>query len=1117
MEGAPPTTSTNFFFGTWNVGTAPPPEDLSDFLCLHHKECGIYAITLQEVVPLKLSNLNKYNKNPDLWNTAILNELGPNYSMYYAKQLFGLTLSVFVHRKLLQFMSNMQETTISCGIFKPVPNKGAIVLSFLFHDRPFCFIASHLTSGRGKNIRRMEDFQRIVKECTFGQSSMSPFPFSNPRLSLFEHDFVFWMGDLNYRLDSAISHSQVEEYLKHQKAFKTKLTKAQDLMQSNTLGAVTQRTYFTSASLTPLSSLLLYDQLLLHRLNKVAFSSFEEMRISFPPTYRYDEGTNTYDTSHKLQVPAWCDRVLFFTADPRVREKRLIVEKEDKEKKELEAAMKNQAKMERRLTRKSRNRASVNLGTDDISLDDDWDMIDPDDSTDTFNSRLSSKDRNSTKSKHDEKDDANSVHASDSSVRTHSPQLSEQDHSANHPHKSNTQSDGNSQKPADAPPTQNTNHPAKPTFTPKKLAVPKNFQISASKDQIPHLSLSSQPSPLHPSPTEKKPNERNSTQNLAITNSLRSSPFMTRPQASPRLPSDSPTPTTSSTASSGPTSPVTPSENKESSSCALTSNQNVVLRPIFSQFNQPLSSTAPTDTPVQFQSAFLPPHLFEGFSFFFITPLLYTSHQHLAISDHRPVSALFALTLFPFTHFDANTAKRNLFCESHFAVEEEKKRDTHPLPRPFHIEALVVDHGLECLNDEVSKVLRKGDEMREKRREWRRSKGRPWEGEDEWRSVWGEEAEEKKREEELRKDEERQRAEEQRQEEDRRKEREQRNKMLSELVETKQSPKPNTLPSPFAPSDAAAPSLDESLDRPRPPPMNMSALLSEISQPTKLRSTQMLIEKHAEEREREEEARRAKWEAEEKERARRAKERLEREMERRREEEEKKAAELVEEEVDAETAQANRVKQLKRQFETGKAQSSIDTRLGLDLARPVQALKLQSEFTEQLSLSLLHRPAGLPEARDIHSRRLLSVADHANPHAVKHKPVGGVGMFSALSVTRRVVMLPTLAPSIRLPRRKLLLSSPLGQCGVWSVDGDVGLGRVVEGVDLRRLEVARRMEERKEKGTEKKAKDAPEKKKKNSVKSGPNKTGTDARKPEMSASMQQSALVLQALLNRKKD
>lgn len=42
----------------------------------------------------------------------------------------------------------------------------------------------------------------------------------------------------------------------------------------------------------------------------LTFPYYSEARITFLPTYKYDIGTDTYDTSEKARIPAWCDRVL---------------------------------------------------------------------------------------------------------------------------------------------------------------------------------------------------------------------------------------------------------------------------------------------------------------------------------------------------------------------------------------------------------------------------------------------------------------------------------------------------------------------------------------------------------------------------------------------------------------------------------------------------------------------------------------------------------------------------------------------------------------------------------------------------------------------------------------
>ena len=52
------------------------------------------------------------------------------------------------------------------------------------------------------------------------------------------------------------------------------------------------------------------DQLNLQMVAGLAFRFYSEARITFMPTYKYDVGSDEYDSSEKARIPAWTDRIL---------------------------------------------------------------------------------------------------------------------------------------------------------------------------------------------------------------------------------------------------------------------------------------------------------------------------------------------------------------------------------------------------------------------------------------------------------------------------------------------------------------------------------------------------------------------------------------------------------------------------------------------------------------------------------------------------------------------------------------------------------------------------------------------------------------------------------------
>ncbi|CAF3355912.1 unnamed protein product [Rotaria sp. Silwood1] len=101
------------------------------------------------------------------------------------------------------------------------------------------------------------------------------------------HDHIFFLGDFNYRL--TIPRARVENYLQNQSYIE----------------------------------LLEHDQLKKELANKKVFREFDEGPINFPPTYKYDVGSDVYDTSEKARTPSYTDRILWRSISRNIQAKQL--------------------------------------------------------------------------------------------------------------------------------------------------------------------------------------------------------------------------------------------------------------------------------------------------------------------------------------------------------------------------------------------------------------------------------------------------------------------------------------------------------------------------------------------------------------------------------------------------------------------------------------------------------------------------------------------------------------------------------------------------------------------------------------------------------------------------
>ncbi|XP_021507871.1 phosphatidylinositol 4,5-bisphosphate 5-phosphatase A isoform X2 [Meriones unguiculatus] len=261
---------------TWNVGTAMPPDDVTSLLHLGggHDSDGadMIAIGLQEVN----SMINKRLKDAlftDQWSELFMDALGPfNFVLVSTVRMQGVILLLFAKYYHLPFLRDVQTDCTRTGLGGYWGNKGGVSVRLAAFGHMLCFLNCHLPAHMDKAEQRKDNFQTIL--------SLQQFQGPGAH-GILDHDLVFWFGDLNFRIESYDLH-----FVKF-------------AIDSNQLHQLWEK-----------------DQLNMAKRTWPILKGFQEGPLNFAPTFKFDVGTNKYDTSAKKRKPAWTDRILWKVKAP---------------------------------------------------------------------------------------------------------------------------------------------------------------------------------------------------------------------------------------------------------------------------------------------------------------------------------------------------------------------------------------------------------------------------------------------------------------------------------------------------------------------------------------------------------------------------------------------------------------------------------------------------------------------------------------------------------------------------------------------------------------------------------------------------------------------------------
>ncbi|CAD5113378.1 DgyrCDS2550 [Dimorphilus gyrociliatus] len=272
------------FCGTWNVnGQLPNEETYPLDAWLHLDEAAdIYAIGFQELNlnvtahivndPLKEGKWKKYIED-FFKNNRVTKNI--KFEMVSSIKLVGILLIVYANKKLMSKITDVRQHSYATGIAGILGNKGGVAVGCKVYETSICFVNCHLAAHQEYFEERNKQFQYIYKRLELPPTKDSQYP---ETLLIDSYNTLFWLGDLNYRINE--SYEYVVELV--------------DIDAENVYDTLRKS-----------------DQLYIQRKARNAFADFHEAEICFAPTYKYDPGTDRFDSSEKNRIPAYCDRVLY--------------------------------------------------------------------------------------------------------------------------------------------------------------------------------------------------------------------------------------------------------------------------------------------------------------------------------------------------------------------------------------------------------------------------------------------------------------------------------------------------------------------------------------------------------------------------------------------------------------------------------------------------------------------------------------------------------------------------------------------------------------------------------------------------------------------------------------
>ena len=224
------------------------------------------------------------NQQTQIVNT-LLDHIGENeYDIIAHYKMWQTRLFLFAKNQYTEKISNVTSHFHTTGIGGIVKNKGAVAISLEFDGVSLCFLSCHLAAHQTKCDDRNKMYKKLCKNIKVGWPKQ-------PLLGQFH--FLFFMGDLNYRVDyfgKQQSDKPTDELFQNvcqilkQITISSSKSKQQQRKQNVDKSQITGGGTLKQES--PYAGILKNDQLKASMESGKAFWRFKEHHIKFPPSFK---------------------------------------------------------------------------------------------------------------------------------------------------------------------------------------------------------------------------------------------------------------------------------------------------------------------------------------------------------------------------------------------------------------------------------------------------------------------------------------------------------------------------------------------------------------------------------------------------------------------------------------------------------------------------------------------------------------------------------------------------------------------------------------------------------------------------------------------------------------